>query len=113
MRALAVAAQEGRFETEGWRVRKDGTRFWANVVIDAIRDDRGALAGYAKITRDMTERRIVEEQLRQSQKMEAIGQLTVGWLTTSIISSLRSFRTWNWPSAASAIKKRATIWPTR
>jgi PAS domain S-box-containing protein len=79
-RALEIAAQEGRFETEGWRVRNDGTRFWASVVIDAIRDDSdsGALAGFAKITRDMTERRIVEEQLRQSQKMEAIGQLTGG-----------------------------------
>ena len=77
-RALAAAALEGRFETEGWRVRKDGRRFWANVVIDAIHDDSGALAGFAKITRDMTERRAVEEQLRQSQKMEAIGQLTGG-----------------------------------
>jgi PAS domain S-box-containing protein len=77
-RALATATREGRFETEGWRVRQDGTRFWANVVIDAIHDDSGALAGFAKITRDMTERRAVEEQLRQSQKMEAIGQLTGG-----------------------------------
>ncbi len=77
-RAIAVAAKEGRFETEGWRVRKDGTRFWASVVIDAIRDGNGDLAGFAKITRDMTERHIVEEQLRQAQKMEAIGQLTGG-----------------------------------
>jgi signal transduction histidine kinase/ActR/RegA family two-component response regulator len=60
------------------RVRKDGTRFWANVVIDAIHDDSGALVGFAKITRDMTERRVVEDQLRQSQKMEAVGQLTGG-----------------------------------
>jgi PAS domain S-box-containing protein len=77
-RALRIAAQDGRFETDGWRLRKDGTLFWANVVIDAIHDDTGALAGFAKITRDMTERRAVEEQLRQSQKMEAIGQLTGG-----------------------------------
>ena len=77
-RALATAARDGRFETEGWRVRKDGTCFWANVVIDAVRDDDGELIGFAKVTRDMTERRAVDEQLRQSQKMEAVGQLTNG-----------------------------------
>ena len=59
-------------------MRKDGSRFWANVVIDPIRDEGGELVGFAKITRDMTERREVEEKLRQSQKMEAIGQLTGG-----------------------------------
>jgi signal transduction histidine kinase len=75
---LATAAQDGRFEAEGWRIRKDGTRLWANVVIDAVRDDTGILIGFAKITRDMTERRAVDEQLRQSQKMEAVGQLTNG-----------------------------------
>ena len=77
-RVLATAARDGRVEAEGWRIRKDGSRFWANVVIDAVRDDAGALIGFAKITRDMTERRAVEEQLRQSQKMEAVGQLTNG-----------------------------------
>ena len=56
-RALETAAREGRFEAEGWRVRKDGSRFWASVVIDAIRDDDGELLGFAKITRDITERR--------------------------------------------------------
>ncbi len=76
--ALATAARDGRFEAEGWRIRKDGTRLWANVVIDAVRDDTGVLIGFAKITRDMTERRAVDEQLRQSQKMEAVGQLTNG-----------------------------------
>jgi signal transduction histidine kinase/CheY-like chemotaxis protein len=65
-------------ETDGWRVRKDGSRFWANVVVDAVRDDAGDLIGFAKITRDMTERRAIDEQLRQSQKMEAVGQLTNG-----------------------------------
>jgi PAS domain S-box-containing protein len=50
-RGLAAAEREGRFENEGWRVRKDGTRFWASVVIDAIRDDKGALLGFAKVTR--------------------------------------------------------------
>jgi PAS domain S-box-containing protein len=74
---LRKAALEGRFETEGWRLRKDGSRFWANVIIDAIRSD-GELVGYAKITRDITERRDAETRLRQSQKMEAVGQFTGG-----------------------------------
>src|SRR6266481_20414 len=77
-RALMIAARDGRFETDGWRIRKDGSRFWANVVIDAVHDDGGVLIGFAKVTRDMTARRAVEEQLRQSQKMEAVGQLTNG-----------------------------------
>ncbi|UWM85440.1 hybrid sensor histidine kinase/response regulator [Rhizobium sp. SRDI969] len=83
--ALGLARTEGRFEREGWRVRKDGTRFWASVVIDAIRDDEGDVIGFAKITRDITEKmetqRALEqarEELFQSQKMEAIGQLTGG-----------------------------------
>lgn len=83
--ALEMAAQEGRFEKEGWRVRKDGTRFWANVIIDAIRDHNGALLGFAKITRDITEKREAQraleqtrQELFQAQKMEAVGQLTGG-----------------------------------
>jgi PAS domain S-box-containing protein len=59
---LEVAAREGRFEDEGWRLRKDGTRFWANVVITAMRDSTGALLGFAKITRDLTERRLADER---------------------------------------------------
>jgi PAS domain S-box-containing protein len=74
---LRTAAREGRLETEGWRVRKDGSRFWANVIIDAIRTD-GNLVGFAKITRDITERRAAEARLRQAQKMEAVGQFTGG-----------------------------------
>jgi len=83
--ALETVRREGRFEKEGWRVRKDGTRFYASVVIDAIRDAQGKLIGFAKITRDITERRESQmnlertrEVLAQSQKMEAIGQLTGG-----------------------------------
>jgi PAS domain S-box-containing protein len=84
-RALHVALTEGRFEAEGWRVRKDGTRFWASVVIDPIRDERGEHVGFAKVTRDLTERKQLQDALEQSreqffqaQKMEAIGQLTGG-----------------------------------
>jgi PAS domain S-box-containing protein len=59
---LAVAARDGRFEDEGWRIRKDGSRFWANVVITALCDPGGALLGYAKVTRDLTERRRSEDE---------------------------------------------------
>src|SRR5438132_77473 len=85
MRSLLRAATEGRHEAEGWRVRKDGSRFRASVVIDPIRDDAGNLIGFAKVTRDVTERRLAQEMLDQArerllqwQKMEAIGQLTGG-----------------------------------
>jgi PAS domain S-box-containing protein len=84
-KALATAAEEGRFEKEGWRVRRDGTRFWAHVVVDSIRNELGDIIGFAKVTRDVTERRQAEqaleaarESLLQAQKMEAIGQLTGG-----------------------------------
>jgi PAS domain S-box-containing protein len=93
-RALETARRSGKYETEGWRVRKDGTRFWASVVIDAIHDGAGRLIGFAKITRDLTERKEAEEQLRHAQKMEAIGQLTGGVahdfnnLLTAIIGNL-------------------------
>ena len=76
--ALETARRDGRFEAEGWRVRKDGSRFWASVIIDPIRNDDGELVGFAKVTRDLTDKRSIEEQLRQSQKMEAVGQLTGG-----------------------------------
>jgi PAS domain S-box-containing protein len=84
-RGLGIAAKVGRYENEGWRVRKDGTRFWAHVVVDAIHDDNGTLIGFAKVTRDITEKKDAAEALKradaalfQSQKMEAIGQLTGG-----------------------------------
>ena len=84
--ALRTAAAAGRFEREGWRVRKDGSRFWAHVVIDPIRDETGGeVIGFAKITRDITERMEAQQSLdktraalMQSQKLDAIGQLTGG-----------------------------------
>ena len=76
--ALATAERTGKYEAEGWRCRKDGTAFMASVVINAIRDASGRLLGFAKITRDITEKKATEEQLRQAQKMEAVGQLTGG-----------------------------------
>jgi PAS domain S-box-containing protein len=77
-RALETARRTGKFEAEGWRLRKDGTKFWASVVIDAIRDDAGELIGFAKITRDLTDKHAAEERLRQAERMEALGQLTGG-----------------------------------
>ena len=65
---LARATADGSIEDEGWRVRKDGTRFWANVVITALHDDAGVLRGFAKVTRDLTERREQEERLRESEE---------------------------------------------
>ena len=103
--ALVTVSKEGRFEHEGWRVRKDGSRFWAHVIIDAIRDDEGSVIGYAKITRDITERKEAQEKLEkarefslQSQKLEAIGQLTGGIahdfsnLLMTVIGSLELLR---------------------
>ena len=84
-RALKLAVENGRYEEEGWRVRKDGTFFWASVVIDPIRDEAGKLIGFAKITRDISERREaqirmekMQRQLAESQKLDALGQLTGG-----------------------------------
>jgi len=84
-KALETAGREGRYEAEGWRVRKDGSRFFASVVIDRIVDDDGQLIGFAKVTRDITEKhqaqqrlKETQEQLASAQKMEAIGQLSGG-----------------------------------
>jgi PAS domain S-box-containing protein len=104
-RALQTAIREGKFEAEGERVRKDGSTFFASVVINPIRDSAGELVGFAKITRDITERRQAQnalqraqEQLAQAQKMEGIGQLTGGVahdfnnLLTIIIGNLESLQ---------------------
>jgi PAS domain S-box-containing protein len=84
-RALRTAAREGRFEAEGWRLRKDGTRFWVHAIIDPIRGDDGELIGFAKVTRDITDKKrahdeleAAREALAQSQKLQALGELTGG-----------------------------------
>jgi PAS domain S-box-containing protein len=84
-RALKIAVETGHYEEDGWRVRKDGSFFWASVVIDPIRNDTGELIGFAKITRDISERKeaqeklaAVQRQLAESQKLDALGQLTGG-----------------------------------
>ena len=102
---LETALRAGRFEKEGWRYRKDGSKFWAHVVIDAIKAPNGEHIGFAKVTRDMTERKQAQEQLErareamaQSQKMDAIGQLTGGVahdfnnLLMAVLSSLELIR---------------------
>ena len=65
---LKAAAEQGRYEDEGWRLRKDGSRFWANVVITAVHDDRGQLRGFGKVTKDVTERKLIEERLEERNK---------------------------------------------
>jgi PAS domain S-box-containing protein len=122
VRALQTAEKEGKYEAEGWRVRKDGSRFWANVLIDRITDADGTLVGFAKITRDITERRDAQqrldaarEQLYQSQKMDAVGQLTGGVahdfnnLLTIIIGNLDLAKHTidNWKDGAQARLTRA------
>lgn len=84
-KALETALREGKYEREAWRLRKDGTRFWASIVIDPIYADNGDFLGFAKITRDMTEKRLAQQELEdaravlfQSQKLQALGELTGG-----------------------------------
>jgi PAS domain S-box-containing protein len=71
---LEIATETGRFEEEGWRLRKDGSRFWANVVITALRDERGVLVGFAKVTRDLTERRLAEQQRLDDARRVAVSE---------------------------------------
>lgn len=104
---LKAAATQGRFEDEGWRVRKDGSRFWANVIITALRDKDGILRGFGKVTRDLTERKQAEETLRQKAEAEALSrraqeildistpvvQVWEGVILAPLIGSLDSERT--------------------
>jgi PAS domain S-box-containing protein len=101
-RELAIAAREGRVEDEGWRLRKDGSAFWANVVITALRDEAGTLVGFAKVTRDMSERRMAEEKLRQSE--ERFRLLVHGVRDYAIFMLDPEGRVASWNAGAAAIK---------
>ena len=95
---LQAAAKDGRFEDEGWRVRKDGEKFWANVIISALRDKDGTLRGFSKVTRDLTERKQAEEQIQQQSReiMELstpVMQVWQGVVVAPLIGSLDSNRT--------------------
>src|ERR1700674_3743861 len=87
--ALRVAASKGRFEDESWRVRKDGSRFWANAVITAIRDSNGQLFGFAKVTRDLTERRRAEEALLSELSHVLLSNLEICTLLSAFSAAIR------------------------
>jgi PAS domain S-box-containing protein len=99
---LKQARQHGRFEDEGWRVRKDGSRFWANVVITALRGPSGELTGFAKITRDLTERRLHEERVRASEERLRLLIECVQDYAIFMLDPDGTVRGWN--SGAQAIK---------
>ena len=101
-RALDTALHEGRFEGEGWRVRKDGTSFWCHVVIDPIIDPNGKVLGYAKITRDLTDRKMAEETLKQSEQQFRL--LVQGVTDYAIYMLSPEGRVSNWNQGAQRIK---------
>src|ERR1051325_5731026 len=95
---LKMADQEGRFEDENWRVRKDGSRFWANVIFTALRNKDGSLRGFAKVTRDLTERKQAEERIQQQSReilelSTPVMQVWQGVVAAPLIGSLDSQRT--------------------
>jgi PAS domain S-box-containing protein len=96
---LETALQCGRFEEEGWRIRKDGSRFWANVIITAVRDDSGQLIGFGKVTRDLTERRKNEDELRRSEERLRLLIAAVKDYAIFVLDPSGVVSTWN-PGAA-------------
>ncbi|HUP49466.1 MAG TPA: PAS domain S-box protein [Thermoanaerobaculia bacterium] len=101
-RELEAAARDGRVEDEGWRVRKDGTRFWANTIITALRDGDGSIQGFAKVTRDLTQRREADEQLRQSAEIFQLLVSSVRDYAIFMLDPEGRIATWN--SGAQRIK---------
>lgn len=99
---LQAATEQGRFEDEGWRVRKDGSRFWANVIITALKDANGQLRGFGKVTRDMTEQRRTAEALRQSE--ETLRLLVQGVKDYAIFLLDPAGNVMSWNAGASYIK---------
>lgn len=102
---LGIAEREGKFESEGWRVRKDGTRFWAHVIIDPIRGPTGSLVGYAKVTRDLTDRRRIQEELRRSQELFKLLVQVVTDYAIFMLSPAGVVSSWN--AGAQRIKQYA------
>ncbi|HYI12901.1 MAG TPA: PAS domain S-box protein [Thermoanaerobaculia bacterium] len=94
-RELETALRDGRVEDEGWRIRKDGSRFWANTVITLLRDEEGNHRGFAKVTRDMTERRAAEEQLRQSTEVFQLLVSSVRDYAIFMLDPDGNIATWN------------------
>ena len=92
---LEIAEAEGRVEDEGWRVRRDGVRFWANTVITALRDQQGKLVGFAKVTRDLTERRNAEERVRQSEELFRLLVSSVKDYAIFMLDPTGHIATWN------------------
>lgn len=101
-RELEVAGREGRIEDEGWRIRKDGARFWANTVITVLRNDDGTVRGFVKVTRDLTRRREAEEHLRQSEEIFRLLVASVKDYAIFLLDPEGNVATWN--AGAQAIK---------